>query len=83
MHNFPFLMGRRWEGNVVYFQVSYNFHLLDKGGYVFDSISMFVCLLFVSKITQKMNNLERNVMDGSMVVIEKTLNFGSVLASSF
>ena len=46
--------------------------LLDKGGYVFGSVGLSVCLfvcLFVDNITQKViNGLGRNFMEGSLVV---------------
>ena len=42
-------------------------YLLGKGGYVFGSVGLFVCL-FVSNITQPVNRLKWNVMEGSKVV---------------
>ena len=46
----------------------YTSYLLGKGGYVFGSVGLFVCL-FVSNITQKvMNGLRWNFMEGSGVI---------------
>ena len=47
-------------------------YLLGKGGYVFGSVGLSVCLS-VNNITQKvMNGLEWNFMDGSWVVQVRT-----------